>query len=43
LKVEGNQHTAGYQGNACIDDKLTAYLVDGTLPDEGAQCVLPAQ
>jgi pimeloyl-ACP methyl ester carboxylesterase len=43
LKVEGNQHTAGYQGNACIDDKLTAYLVDGTLPAEGAQCVLPAQ
>jgi hypothetical protein len=43
LKVEGNQHTAGYQGNACIDDQLTAYLVDGTLPDEGAECVLPAQ
>ncbi|MFR9802537.1 alpha/beta hydrolase [Pseudonocardia sp. RS010] len=43
LKVEGNQHTAGYQGNACIDDKLTAYLVDGTLPEEGAECTLPAQ
>ncbi|WP_181783864.1 alpha/beta hydrolase, partial [Pseudonocardia pini] len=40
ITVEGNQHTAGLQGNACIDTALTAYLVDGTLPGDGAQCVL---
>ncbi|GAA1849473.1 alpha/beta hydrolase [Pseudonocardia ailaonensis] len=40
LKVDGTQHTAGYQGTKCVDDKLTAYLTDGTLPAEGASCVL---
>jgi hypothetical protein len=40
LRVEGNQHTAGLQGNACIDSALITYLVDGTLPGEGAQCAL---
>ena len=40
IKVEGNQHTAGLQGNACIDTALTAYLVDATLPGAGAECTL---
>ncbi|GAA4542822.1 alpha/beta hydrolase [Pseudonocardia xishanensis] len=40
IKVEGNQHTAGLQGNACIDTALTAYLVDGTLPAAGTECTL---
>lgn len=40
LKVEGNQHTAGLQGNRCVDSALTAYLVDGTLPGEGTECRL---
>ncbi|MCF7548102.1 MULTISPECIES: alpha/beta hydrolase [Pseudonocardia] len=40
LKVDGNQHTAGLQGNACVDSALTAYLVDGTLPGDGTECRL---
>ena len=35
---EGTQHTAALHGDRCIDDAVTAYLVDGTLPAEGARC-----
>jgi pimeloyl-ACP methyl ester carboxylesterase len=40
LTVEGNQHTAALQGNACIDDIVAAYLVDLELPEGGATCSL---
>ncbi len=40
LSVEGNQHTAALQGNACIDDIVNAYLIDLQLPAEGASCTL---
>jgi len=40
LKVDGNQHTAGLQGNPCIDTPLIRYLVDGTLPGEGTECAV---
>jgi pimeloyl-ACP methyl ester carboxylesterase len=40
LSVEGNQHTAALQGNACVDEIVTAYLVDLQLPAEGARCSL---
>jgi len=40
LTVEGNQHTAALQGNACVDEIVTAYLVDLQLPPEGASCTL---
>ena len=40
LSVEGAQHTAALQGNACIDDIVSAYLIDLRLPPEGARCSL---
>ena len=42
LSVEGNQHTAALQGNACIDDIVNAYLIDLRTPAEGARCSLAA-
>jgi hypothetical protein len=39
LVMDGDGHTASYADNsACIDDAVTAYLVDGTLPDNGTVC-----
>lgn len=38
LTVEANQHTVALQGNRCVDDVVTAYLVDLQLPDESARC-----
>ncbi|WP_110335247.1 alpha/beta hydrolase [Prauserella flavalba] len=38
LTYEGNQHTVFLQGISCVDDIGVDYLVDGTLPDEGARC-----
>jgi pimeloyl-ACP methyl ester carboxylesterase len=38
LTFEGTQHTVVFQGNRCIDDFATAYLVHGTVPPPGAKC-----
>ena len=38
LTFEGNQHTVALQGVGCVDDAVTAYLVDATLPAEGTRC-----
>ncbi len=38
LTFEGTQHTVVFQGNSCVDDYATAYLVDGTTPRSGAKC-----
>jgi hypothetical protein len=38
LTFEGTQHTVVFQGNGCVDDYATAYLVDGTTPRSGAKC-----
>ncbi|HET9254064.1 MAG TPA: alpha/beta hydrolase [Pseudonocardiaceae bacterium] len=38
LTVEGTQHGAALEGNACVDDIVTRYLVDLVLPPEGARC-----
>ncbi|WP_229679964.1 alpha/beta hydrolase [Saccharopolyspora thermophila] len=38
LTFEGTQHTVFLQGNSCVDDKTTRYLVDLTLPAEGTRC-----
>jgi pimeloyl-ACP methyl ester carboxylesterase len=38
LSAEGNQHTVAFRGVACVDEPLVRYLVDLTLPPEGAQC-----
>ena len=39
LTFEGTQHTASLHGDRCIDNAVTAYLVDGTLPAEGTRCM----
>lgn len=38
LTVEGIQHTAAFYGNACVDDIVTAYLVDLDLPQADTTC-----
>ncbi|OLF08916.1 alpha/beta hydrolase [Actinophytocola xanthii] len=38
LTFEANQHTVFLQGNECVDGAGSAYLVDGTLPQEGTRC-----
>lgn len=38
LTFDGTQHTVVFQGNTCVDDYATAYLIDGTLPAPGAKC-----
>jgi pimeloyl-ACP methyl ester carboxylesterase len=38
LTYDGTQHTVVFQGDSCIDDYATAYLVSGTLPPKGAKC-----
>ncbi|GAA0937528.1 alpha/beta hydrolase [Pseudonocardia zijingensis] len=40
LTVEGAQHTVALQGNTCVDDIVSAYLVDLQLPADGARCSL---
>ena len=38
LTFDGTQHTVVFQGNSCIDDDATAYLLSGTVPSKGAKC-----
>jgi pimeloyl-ACP methyl ester carboxylesterase len=38
LVAEGEQHTSFNNGNACVDDVVTGYLVDRTLPRAGTRC-----
>ena len=38
LTFDGTQHTVVFQGNSCIDDYATAYIVSGTVPSKGAKC-----
>ncbi|ASR34399.1 hydrolase [Prauserella marina] len=38
LTFEGTQHTVFLQGDTCVDEIGTRYLVDGELPEEGARC-----
>ncbi|OZM77377.1 alpha/beta hydrolase [Pseudonocardia sp. MH-G8] len=40
LSVDGSQHTAALQGNQCVDDIVSSYLIDLQLPAEGARCTL---
>ncbi|WP_338104605.1 alpha/beta hydrolase [Microbispora catharanthi] len=37
LTLNGEGHGA-YGQNACIDDKVNAYLLEGTVPPKGARC-----
>ncbi|WP_306999069.1 alpha/beta hydrolase [Amycolatopsis thermophila] len=38
LTFEGTQHTVFLQGNSCVDDIGSAYLIKGDLPAEGTRC-----
>lgn len=38
LSRDGDGHTAYNRGNACIDDAVHAYLIDGVVPDNGLEC-----
>ncbi|GAB2636380.1 alpha/beta hydrolase [Gordonia jinhuaensis] len=38
ITVTGTQHTASYDGNACVDRAVDAYLVNLTLPPENLRC-----
>ena len=31
-------HGAALHGDRCVDDAVTAYLIDGTLPADGTRC-----
>lgn len=35
---DGDGHTAYRNGNACIDDSLDAFYVQGTIPEDGLEC-----
>lgn len=38
LTWEGEGHTAYGRSNACVGDAVDAYLVDGTVPEDGLRC-----
>lgn len=38
LTLEGEGHGAFGDGNACVDEAVVGYLVEGTLPPEGTRC-----
>jgi pimeloyl-ACP methyl ester carboxylesterase len=38
LTFDGTQHTVVFQGDSCVDDYVTAYLIGGTTPPSGAKC-----
>jgi pimeloyl-ACP methyl ester carboxylesterase len=39
LSFEGNQHTVALQGETCVDDTISNYLVSLTLPKRNTLCV----
>jgi hypothetical protein len=38
LTRDGDGHTSVGQGNACVDDVVTAYFVAGEVPPDGTTC-----
>ncbi|MGV0814589.1 alpha/beta hydrolase [Mycolicibacterium boenickei] len=38
VTFEGTQHTVVFQGNQCIDDIASKYLIDVTVPPSGTRC-----
>jgi hypothetical protein len=38
LTFEGTQHTVFLQGNSCVDDAGSQYLINGTVPPAGKRC-----
>lgn len=35
---DGDGHTGYHSGNACVDDAIEGYLLDGTVPEDGLTC-----
>ena len=35
---DGDGHTGYNSGNACVDEAIESYLIDGTVPQDGLQC-----
>jgi hypothetical protein len=40
LSVQGTQHTVALQGTKCVDDYVSQYLINLTLPPDGARCTI---
>ncbi|MBN7462873.1 alpha/beta hydrolase, partial [Mycobacteroides abscessus subsp. abscessus] len=38
ISYEGTQHTVAFNGEACVDDVVTRYFVDGTVPPKDVRC-----
>jgi len=38
LTRDGDGHLGYKHGNTCIDEAVNAYLIDGTVPEDGAEC-----
>lgn len=38
ITYRGTQHTATFDGEACVDDPVTAYFVNSTVPDPDLTC-----
>ena len=38
LTHKGTQHTVVFDGESCVDNYATEYLIDLTLPPAGAKC-----
>lgn len=34
----GEGHTGFNKGNACVDDAVVSYMIDGTVPEDGLRC-----
>jgi pimeloyl-ACP methyl ester carboxylesterase len=38
ISRDGDGHTAYNAGNACVDQAIEEYLIDGTVPEDGLEC-----
>ncbi|WP_110241072.1 alpha/beta hydrolase [Nocardioides gilvus] len=38
IRRDGDGHTAYNAGNACVDEAIESYLVDGKVPEDGLSC-----
>jgi hypothetical protein len=38
ITFNGTQHTVVFNGDACVDSAVTAFLVDTVAPPPGLQC-----
>ena len=38
VSFDGDGHTAYTRSNACVDDAVDDFLIDGTVPDDGLRC-----